>query len=128
MVAGLKSFVDHPDFTLAFLSRGIINRNLLKVQLKNEAFDSDLINKLRLKVELAFEGAQVESKYLVFTGSESNSNYSTRKREIKIAFKDGRVLPMSETSDHEISPREVIKYYLCFPKEIRKIPKDILTL
>lgn len=127
VVAGLKSFMDHSDFTLAFLSKGIINRNLLKVRLKNDPFSSDLMNKLRLNVELAFEGKAIKAEHLVFSGSESNSNYSIRKREIKIAFKSGEVLPMSEISDHGISPREVVKYYLCFPKEIRKIPEDILT-
>ncbi|MEM7106220.1 MAG: HD domain-containing protein [Bacteroidota bacterium] len=116
IVSALKTFANHDDFTLAFLAKGLINRKLFKIKIKNTPFESDFIEDLRQKVINQYREEDVSPDYLVFTVSESNSNYDIRKNEIKILFKDNTVIPMSATAELGILPKEVVKYYLCFPK------------
>jgi hypothetical protein len=52
----------------------------------------------------------------VFGGEESNHAYNTYKDEIKILFKNGTVLPISQVTDFGLQTREVRKFYLCYPK------------
>jgi hypothetical protein len=54
--------------------------------------------------------------YLIFEGKESNSAYTTNKDEIKILYKNGKVVPMSDASDHGVEPKIITKYYICYPK------------
>jgi len=114
IVMAIKELAEYDDFVLSFLSKGIINRRLLKIKLQNEPFGRDHINEMRHKTEKKYPIEKKDIKYLVFEGKEAISSYS-HSEEIKILFKTGEVLPISECSDHGIEPRTMMKYYLCFP-------------
>ncbi len=119
ILAALKNWSSHDDYVLSFLSKSIIERKLFKIKLQNEPFDSDYIKQMRLKVQNNLpEDRSEKSNFLVFTGKESNSAYSTKKDEIKILYKNGKVLPMSDASDHGIQPKIITKHYLCYPDNI----------
>jgi len=119
ILAALKNWTSHDDYVLSFLSKSIIERKLFKIKLQNEPFKSDYIKEMRLKVQNNLpEDRSEKSNFLVFTGKESNSAYSTKKDEIKILYKNGKVLPMSDASDHGIQPKIITKYYLCYPDNI----------
>ena len=119
ILAALKNWISHDDYVLSFLSKSIIERKLFKIKLQNEPFDGDYIKEMRLKVQNNLpEDRSEKSNFLVFTGKESNSAYSTKKDEIKILYKNGKVLPMSDASDHGIQPKIITKYYLCYPDNI----------
>ena len=119
ILAALKNWTSHDDYVLSFLSKSIIERKLFKIKLQNEPFESDYIKEMRLKVQNNLpEDRSEKSNFLVFTGKESNSAYSTKKDEIKILYKNGKVLPMSDASDHGIQPKIITKYYLCYPDNI----------
>lgn len=120
IISAIKSWVDHKDFVLSYLSRCLIDRKLFKVELKDSAFASDHIENLRQKLVGKFKLKKAEDiDFLIFSGQETNSAYSTSKKEIKILFKDESILPMSEISEHGIQPRIITKHYLCYPKNIQ---------
>ena len=92
---------------LSFLSKSIIERKLFKIKLQNEPFKSDYIEEMRLKVQNNLPKDRSEkSNFLVFTGKESNSAYSTKKRRDKKFYtRMEKCLPMSDASDHGIQPK-----------------------
>jgi HD superfamily phosphohydrolase len=118
IVSGLKSWCNHEDKVLAYLSKGLIYRNLFTLEIGETAISSDRLSSIRHKLQnkLGEDITDEDLKYLVFTGSESNRTYSKGKQEIKVKFKNGKVKRISEFSDFEISPKSVTKYYICYPK------------
>jgi len=119
ILAALKNWSTHEDFILSFLSKSIIERKLFKIKMQNEPFESDLLKETRLILAKTLPKDRTEQlTYLIFTGKETNSAYSTKKDEIKILYKDGNVLPMSDASDHGVQPKIITKHYLCYPDRI----------
>ncbi|MDX1942158.1 MAG: HD domain-containing protein [Saprospiraceae bacterium] len=118
VMSALKSWMNADDSLLAYFSKCLIDRRLFKLELRNEPFEADYIKEIRHKTEYWGAFSSEMTDYLVFSGMETNSAYSTSKDEIKILHKDGRVLPMSATADYGIQSKIVTKYYLCYPKEI----------
>ncbi|MEM9919804.1 MAG: HD domain-containing protein [Bacteroidota bacterium] len=119
--AAMKGFAEDKkvDQVLSFLSKSIVNRQLFKIKLtKKPIKKGDQLKKIRQKVVKALGMKKSEAHYVVFKGKESNSAYSTLKDEIKILYKNGQVLPMSEASDYGLGPKIITKYFLCYPKNI----------
>jgi len=121
IVMALKNFRSHDDFVLSTLSKNLIDRRLFKIELSNQPFEGDYVSKIRRKVQKDFSiNLSTEAlSYLVFEGKETNSAYSTLKDEIKILYKDGRIVPMSDASDSNIQSTIITKYYLVYPKKLQ---------
>ncbi len=120
IVSALKIWMSEKDPLLAYLSTSLINRRLFKLELSHKPFDRVYVEKIRQQVEKWARFPTSDLPYLICEGKESNSAYSTSKDEIKIKFKNGEVLPMSEVIDHGIQSQSVTKYFLGYPKEILK--------
>lgn len=123
IIGAIKNWQYHDDFTLSELSRMIINRNLLKIQLGEDKFSSDLI--LKLTENLAHDkGISVnEAKYFVFKGKIKNQAYSKIAEPIRILQKDGYLEDVAVLSDQlslKALSKQVTKYYLCYPKQLNK--------
>lgn len=118
IVSALKQWMFHSDKLLAFLSKSLINRKLFKLELVNAPFLDSYVESIREKARKWGEFPEEMLDYLVFQGKETNRTYSTAKEEINILFKDGRVLPISISSDYGIQSHIITKYYLCYPKNI----------
>lgn len=116
IVSALKEFSGADDRLLSFLSASIVDRRLFRLELKNHPFAGEYREEVCRRIGKEFGFSEAELEFLVFGGEETNSEYSTSKDEIKILFKDGRVLPMSESSDYGMQSKIVTKYYLCYPK------------
>ena len=116
IVMALKSFSECDDPLLRYISSGIINRRLFRLEFRNEPFAEEYVASVKDKVknDLGVPAEYVD--FLVFQGSETNSEYSASKNEIKILLKDGSVRPMSESSDYRLPPHVITKHYLCYPK------------
>ncbi len=116
--AALKTFTHVEDPFLALLSKALIDRKLFRIELKSIPFKSDYIDSIRSKVLESFPINKTDVDHLIITGKETNSAYNTSKEEIKILYKGGKILPMSEISDFGIKTEIITKYYLCYPKNI----------
>ncbi len=115
--AALKNFTENSDPILAYLANCILDRRLFKIELKNQPFEPDYLNEIKNKVNGRFSNfPEGYLDYLIFSGEETNHAYNISKDEIKILFKDGAVLPMSQVMDFGLQTKIVTKYYLCYPK------------
>jgi len=120
LIQGMKAWTKHDDFILSYLSKSIINRKLPKIEMSNEAFGADRINKIRTKVKKRLEVSDADLDYLVYTGKVSNQAYTADSTGIRIAFKNGETKDLKKASDqggvgglnHKTS-----RYFLCYPKK-----------
>jgi hypothetical protein len=119
VVAALKSFQHCEDDILRYLSTSLVNRRLFRIELRNTPFESDYIAGIRRKVALHPELPKGSEDYLIFGGEQTNTAYTTAKGEIKILFKNGTVLPMSQSADYEYQTKVITKFFLCYPKIIQ---------
>ncbi len=115
VTAAIKYWSEASDFTLAFLSKGLLDRQLFRLEWHNEPINPDYIQSIRQKVANAL-GAEAILEHLVYTGSESNRAYDDSKEQIKILFKNGNVLPIDQCSDVPMYTQLVTKYFICYPK------------
>lgn len=112
----IKAWTAHPDKLLAFLSDGLLNRRLFKLELSNQPFPEEYVSSIRYAIAENWEGAPGAEEVLLLSGTESNSAYHTAHGEIDILFKNGQVRPMSESTDYELHSKTVTKYFLGYPK------------
>lgn len=116
IISALKYFSHHEDPALNHLSKCLIDRRLFKIKMQDKPFSKKFIADRKKEIKGRNILPKKNIDYLVFGGEETNHAYSTSQDEIKILFKDGKVLPMSQISDFGIQTRLVKKYYLCYPK------------
>ena len=127
VMSALKSWTTHSDKLLAFLSEGLINRRLFKLELSGTPFPEAYLSALRESVAAQWPAEPDAQEVLVLSGTESNSAYNTAQGEIDILFKNGEVRPMSESTDYEMHPKTVTKYYVAYPKVNRIYLPDHFT-
>ncbi len=116
VLSALKIFTTNDDFLLSFQSKSLLDRRLFRVELKGTPFQEPYVENITKKVLSAFDTENIDSEYLILRGTESNNAYNTQAKEIKILFKNGKTLPMSEISELGINSQIITKYYLCYPK------------
>ena len=116
IIYALKVWMNCEDPVLAYLSQCIINRNLFRLELRNEPIVEEYRTYVKGRLQEWGKFDDADLSYVMKEGKESNNAYSTAKKEIHILFRDGQVLPMSKCSDHEWRSKIVTKYYLCYPK------------
>jgi HD superfamily phosphohydrolase len=117
VTAAVKAWSEAGDFTLRYLAGGLLNRRLFRLEWHNQPIDPAYAERLRAKARDAF-GPGHDAESLVFTGLESNRAYDDAKDQIKILFKNGLVLPITECSDVPLYTQTVTKHFICYPKAL----------
>ena len=119
IISALKVWQNHDDFILSKLSKMILNRDLLKVKLKNEPIETEKFDDYLKKASKYFNISESEASYFVFKGSTSNLAYQPDKEHINIWYKNGKIKDVSTASDQlnlKALSKAVVKYYICYPK------------
>ena len=119
IVSAMKEWMEIDDFVLSNLCEMLINRNLLKVKLKNKPIDKGKLQKYREVVQKKYDLSEHEAGYFVFSGEISNMAYSTEKNNIQILHRNGKTTDVAKASDQlnlKALSKKVIKYYICYPK------------
>ena len=119
IISALKLWESHDDFILSELSKMIINRDLLKIKIKDAKINVSKLEKQKRQVMKIFSISEDEVNYFVFTGEISNVGYH-QKKQIRILFKNGKVSDISRAPDQlnlRALSKPVTKYYICYPKE-----------
>jgi HD superfamily phosphohydrolase len=116
VMMALKNFCSNPDHVLSLLANGLINRKLFRVELRPTPFEEDYISKIQKQVIEKYRVPLADLSYLVVHGKESNRAYDDHDEEIKIKFKSGDVLPISQVSDIHVYRGIVEKHFLFYPK------------
>jgi len=117
----IKIWMNSDDPVLAFLSKGLVNRHLFKVEIRNTPFDEAYVRQTELDVAARFNIGNVEDvKYVVYHGEINNNAYNPTKDKINILHKDGSVTDIAEASAQlnvSILSETITNYYLCYPKK-----------
>lgn len=119
IISAMKTWTDHADFVLSELSKMLLNRDLLKIKVKNEAFSEEKVLKLLNDVMKRHNLSEEDASYFVFTGTISNLAYHMDKDNIYLLKKNGKLIDVARASDQlnlEALSKEVVKHYLCYPK------------
>ena len=122
IMSTIKIWSFHEDKILSFLSKRLLNRNLLAIELQEDAFDLNKVDLLKKYAIQNYDIDEDEADYIVFTGSISNNAYSVEDEKINILNKNGTVRDISEASDLfnlSVLGKTVKKNLLCYPKELR---------
>jgi HD superfamily phosphohydrolase len=112
----IKNWMFHPDKVLSGLSRGLIDRRLLKVRFQATPFDESYVEGLKKKVSQQSGITLEESGYFVFTGLAVNTTYNSADEKINILFRDGSVKDISQVDNALIQQTlasTVKKFYIC---------------
>ena len=102
IMVAVKHWQQSDDEILSTLCRNMVNRRLPAIRFSNEPFEG------------------VEEDYFHGTGQLHNRSYDFNDQEIKVLYKDGRCLPISEASDQldrHFLEKQVTKYFYYYPKE-----------
>jgi uncharacterized protein len=120
VLSSLKNWATHADPILSYLSRSILERKLLKIELQSAPIDPARAEQICTQTAQQWQLTTKEiSNYFVFTGSEKQQAYNVKKGEIKILLKNETVVPMSESTDDALHSKIITKHYLCYPKSFR---------
>ena len=117
VMAAIKGWCNHEDKILSFLSKSILNRELLKVKYYAEPIEKKWVEEKTIEAMRKMDISVEEASWLVFTGIASGSTYNFEDERINILFKDGSVKDISEVDDPLISKNlggKIKKYYFCF--------------
>ncbi len=112
----IKMWSDCDDFTLAHLSSGLVNRQLYKINLRDNEFKQTEIESYKNKAVEKLKITKELSSYFVFTGSITNNAYTTSEENINILYKNGSVKDLAKASDNlslSALSKPVVKHYLC---------------
>ena len=116
VLMALKNFCHSDDQVLKFISNGLINRRLFRVELSPTPFTAKYIADIKSRISEQYGFGNEALSYVLLDGMESNRAYDDDHEEIKIKFKSGTVLPISEVSDIHVYKGLVEKHFLFYPK------------
>ncbi|TNJ46442.1 HD domain-containing protein [Tamlana fucoidanivorans] len=120
IISAMKAWQNHDDFVLSKLSDMIINRNLLRIKLKNKPIKTKSIDKFRKELVALYNISENEAEYFVFSGSIENQAYQLSNKRINILHKSGKIQDIVKASDQlnlKALSKPVTKYYICYPKD-----------
>ena len=103
IMVAVKHWQHSDDEILSTLCKNMVNRRLPAIRFSNEPF------------------TDVNVSYFEGTGKLANRSYDFNDQEIKVLYKNGRCLPISEASDQldrHFLEKQVTKYYHFYPKQI----------
>ncbi len=120
VISAMKDWQYHDDFVLSRLSQMIINRNLLKIKIKNKTIKKQNLEKRIQDLMDTYSITKDTASYFVFTGEISNQAYQLKHQSINILHKSGKIEDIVKASDQlnlKALSKTVTKHYICYPKK-----------
>ena len=117
IMSAIKIWRNHSDLILSRLCNMMLNRQLLKVDIRNSSFSTDELDAKKNAILEKNTLTKEQLNYFVFTDSIKNATYDFKHDGINILHKDGSVREISETADLLNSTGlngHVEKHYLCY--------------
>jgi hypothetical protein len=117
VMCAIKNWCGHYDKVLSRLSRGLVDRKLIKVRFQTEPFSEKEVDDQKAEAARKMGISLDEASYFVFTGEAINTTYNPYDEHIRILYKDGSVTDISKVDNaliHQQISSPVKKYYLCY--------------
>ena len=121
VITSIKAWRNDPDRVLSELCRRLTDRHLFRIEMQESEFDPNYIEDLRKKIAQLYGWSLEEADYLLLQGVSSNHAYHPKKSAINILYKDGTLKDISEASDQlniSVLSQPVVKFFICYPKEL----------
>ncbi|WP_405567523.1 HD domain-containing protein [Polaribacter sp. Asnod6-C07] len=118
VLSAIKEWVHHKDKVLSLLSKMIVDRKLLRIEIQNKPFVKNYINKKKNKFSKKLEISELDIDYFIFSQEIRNLAYQTDK-PIYILNKKGKLKDIAKASDQlnlQALTKPVIKHFICYPK------------
>ncbi|MDG1397788.1 MAG: HD domain-containing protein [Polaribacter sp.] len=118
ILSAIKEWTNHSDKVLSLLSKMIVNRKLLKIEIQKNPFSELQINRKKEKFSKILNLTPDEMNYFVFSQKIENQAYRTEK-PIFILNKKGKIKDIAKASDQlnlQALTKPVVKYFICYPK------------
>ncbi len=118
ILGAIKVWMQHEDRVLALLSRSIIERNLLKIEILPEPATTERINSEVKKAATLLKMSEDEASWFVIADKLTNKAYNSERDQIQILMNNGETVPLPEASDNfniTALSKPVVKYALCYP-------------
>lgn len=115
--SSLKVWCSHPDKILSLLSKGMVNRQLFKIELADEPIDTDYIREQENSIRQHFKLDEQDTSYLINSGIIENKMYDPYDNSIDLLYKDGSIKSITESSDllkTTALSQKAQKYYLTY--------------
>ena len=117
ILGAIKVWQFSEDKVLALLSKRLVNRKLLKIEISKTPFSQERIDQELNIIQKQLSISREEAKYFVYAEKLTNNAYNEDKENINLLFKNGETIELSKASDNlNISAlaKPVEKYCLCY--------------
>ena len=118
VLSAIKEWSNHDDKVLSLLSKMIIDRKLLRIEIQQKEFEKSVLDKKNKKVANKLQLSDNEAKFFVFSKKITNQAYQQDK-PIFILSKKGNLKDIAKASDQlnlQALTNPVIKHFICYPK------------
>lgn len=118
ILAAVKSWMNHEDYILSFLSKSLIERKLFKIKIQDKEIANSKIESKKKELMKRFKISENEVDYLVIKNKITSYLYNPSHAKIKILNKKNKVEDFTKANDqfNALSvERAVSKYYYCYP-------------
>lgn len=124
VMSAIKNWQFHADFVLSKLSKMIINRDLLKIQMMDNKPNNNSLLSYKEKFVYKYKTTQLETDYFIFKGKIKNQAYNQESEPIRMLKKDGSIEDVVQASDQlslKALSKPVTKYFICYPKDLIEV-------
>ena len=122
VMTAVKLWCDDTDFVLSELCRRLINRQLFRIEVSQEPFNTNYVDEILHTIAKFYGISLYDASFMLLQGISSNHAYQPQKSAINILYKDGTVKDISVASDQlniSVLSQPVIKHFICYPKELK---------
>lgn len=115
----LKVWQHHEDRILSILASDMINRNIFKVEIKDEPYTEEELAVIKERLSKQFEINPEDTHYLMDVSEIQKYMYDTNGDHISILYKDGSLKDISDASEIlnvAMLSKKNCKYYLCYQR------------
>ncbi|TAF86634.1 MAG: HD domain-containing protein, partial [Flavobacteriia bacterium] len=115
----IKVWQFEPDYILATLCSGLVNRQLFKIEISKTPFSAERIAAVEQRIREEHQLTAQDLPYFIYSDRLTNKAYNEQKQNINLLLKNGSILDLSKASDNlNISALStpVEKYFLCYPR------------
>lgn len=115
----LKQWQSHSDHLLSFLSKGILERKLFKVQMSEKPFSKAEVASVLSNISKKFKIDSKSALQFMINESTKNHAYNPNDKPIRILSKSEQLIDVARAADLlniSVLSKPVVKYFLCYPK------------
>ncbi|MDT0551651.1 HD domain-containing protein [Urechidicola vernalis] len=119
ILSAIKEWTNNEDKVLSRLSRMLVDRRLMRIEIQNESFSTKKISQIENEVKLRYNLNDEELGYFFIHDTISNQAYNSVKNQIHILYKNGELKETAAASDQlnlQALSTPVVKHFICYPK------------